>query len=371
MEIHLSKRNEDSLAVKLFAFNKEDVAKIRSIPGRRWNPDELVWLLPYTLKVITELLMIFKDKAVIIDPQLLEECEFLRSSDESATSDPLAVLPPWGAEQRQRLKDELLLRGYSSKTVKAYLGQVDRFFRYIHEQGLFWSHQTISEYSLFLLNHHRSHAYVNQAISAIKFYFQKVLSQHESATYIRPKKEQKLPHVLSLNEVMRILNSVDNLKHKAILYLTYSSGLRVSEVVRLRWQDFDKDRKTLRIRQGKGRKDRLTLLSDTALEVFLQYYHQEQPETWIFPGQNKVRHLTERSVQKIFEQTLLASGVMKKVSIHSLRHSFATHLMEGGIDIRYIQELLGHQSTRTTERYTHVSIKDARRIKSPLDQLRD
>ncbi|XEC97295.1 tyrosine-type recombinase/integrase [Paenibacillus tarimensis] len=168
---------------------------------------------------------------------------------------------------------------------------------------------------------------------------------------------------------MQILKAIHNLKHKAILYLTYSSGLRVGEVVRLKLQDIDQGRKTLYIRQGKGRKDRLTLLSDTAFKVVQDYLKEEKPGVWLFPGQTEGRHLTERSVQKVFEQALVSSGVKKKVSVHSLRHSFATHLLEGGIDIRYIQELLGHQSSRTTERYTHVSIKDVRRIKSPLEQI--
>ncbi|WP_410511543.1 tyrosine-type recombinase/integrase [Paenibacillus sp. BR2-3] len=155
-----------------------------------------------------------------------------------------------------------------------------------------------------------------------------------------------------MNEVMLILKSTHNLKHQSILY-----------------QDLDKDRKTLHVRQGKGRKNRLTLLSDSAFKVVQQYIQQEKPEDWLFPGQTKGRHLTERSVQKLFERAVESSGITKKVSVHSLRHSFATHLLEGGIDIRYIQELLGHQSTRTTERYTHVSVKDVRRIQSPLDQM--
>ncbi|MEK3917725.1 tyrosine-type recombinase/integrase [Paenibacillus sp. FSL H7-0331] len=371
MEISLSKRNETTLAVKFIIFYKDGIAKIKNVPGRRWIPEESIWSLPYTLEVINQLLMTFKDCKFYVEPQLLEECYLLQSYEQVNISDSLSNVSQWDSVLRQSLKDELLLRGYSSKTVKAYLGQVERFFNYFKEQDMFWNHQTIHNYSLYLLQKNCSHSYVNQAISAIKFYFQKVLKQNESTPYIRPKKEHKLPNVLSLNEVMLILKAIHNLKHKAILYLTYSSGLRVSEVVRLRLQDFDQERKTLHIRQGKGRKDRLTLLSDTALEVFLRYYQQEKPEIWMFPGQNKEKHLTERSVQKIFEQALVSSGVTKKVSVHSLRHSFATHLLEGGIDIRYIQELLGHRSTRTTERYTHVSIKDVRRIKSPLDQIDD
>lgn len=127
----------------------------------------------------------------------------------------------------------------------------------------------------------------------------------------------------------------------------------------------------IRVRQGKGRKDRMTLLSEQAYEMVKRYCQQEQPDHWLFPGQTPDSHLTERTVQKVFEQAVIASGIKKQVSVHTLRHSFATHLLENGIDIRYIQELLGHQSTRTTEIYTHVSSKDIRRIKSPLDQMKD
>ncbi|CAI6087153.1 IS91 family transposase ISMno24 [Cohnella sp. JJ-181] len=184
---------------------------------------------------------------------------------------------------------------------------------------------------------------------------------------MRPRKENKLPNVLSLSEVKRLLGALTNLKHQALLFITYSSGLRVGEVVRIRLQDFDYERRTLLVKQGKGRKDRLTVLSDSALEIVKRYIRKEASDAWLFPGQKGAGHLTERSAQKVFEQALAVSGIKKKVSIHALRHSFATHLLEGGIDLRYIQELLGHQSSRTTERYTHVSVKDIRRIKSPLD----
>ncbi|UJF35506.1 tyrosine-type recombinase/integrase [Paenibacillus hexagrammi] len=307
-----------------------------------------------------------------MDSQLLEECYLLQSyyiSQKENASESIFLVPQWDSDHEKRLKNELLRRGYSPKTLKAYCGQVERLFHYVKEQHVIWSDQMIQNYSLYLLNKNCSHAYVNQAISAIKFYFQKVLQQQDTTPYVRPKKENKLPNVLSIKEVTSILKAIQNIKHQAILYLTYSSGLRVGEVVRLRLQDFDIERKTLLIRQGKGRKDRLTLLSDTALEIVQRYSQQQKPEVWLFPGQTSGRHLTERSVQKVFEQALAVSGVRKEVSVHSLRHSFATHLLEGGTDIRYIQELLGHQSTRTTERYTHVSVKDIRRIKSPLDQI--
>lgn len=372
MDIFLSKRDEITLAVKLKSFCKEDVARIKKFPGRKWIPEDSVWSLPYTMETVKKLLTDFKDCSIHVEAPLLEECSWLQDwphfQKESATKAALNQ-PRWNYDEEKRLKNELLLRGYSSKTVKAYCGQVERFYKYTLNLPMSWDHQMIRNYSLYLLQKKCSHAYVNQAISAIKFYFQKILHQEEFVPYVRPKKENKLPNVLSPNEVMLILKATHNLKHKAILYLIYSSGLRVGEAVRLKFQDFDKDRKTLLVRQGKGRKDRLTLLSDAAFDIVNRYFQQERPEIRLFPGQTGGRHLTERSVQKIFEQALVSSGVTKKASVHALRHSFATHLLEGGIDIRYIQELLGHQSTRTTERYTHVSVKDVRRIKSPLDQM--
>ncbi|WP_255223042.1 MULTISPECIES: tyrosine-type recombinase/integrase [Paenibacillus] len=173
--------------------------------------------------------------------------------------------------------------------------------------------------------------------------------------------------MLTLEEIRRVLEHVHNLKHKAILYLTYSSGLRVSEVVRLRLEEIDAERYLVKVRQAKGRKDRYTILSQSALDVLREYIKQHTPQKWLFPGQATGKHITERTVQKVFEQALLQSNLQKKASLHTLRHSFATHLLEAGTDLRYIQELLGHESSRTTERYTHVTLKDARRIRSPLD----
>lgn len=275
----------------------------------------------------------------------------------------------WDVSHHKQLQNELRARGYSAKTVKAYCGQVERFFEYRRQNNVRWTDQAVRDYSLYLLDRSCSHAYVNQAISAIKFYLIHVMGYRENVSYVRPKKENQLPTILSLDEIMLMLTAVKKLKHKAIFYVTYSSGLRVGEVVRLRIEDFDRARKTLHIRQGKGKKDRYTLLSDAAYAIVEQYVRLEKPEGWLFPGQEAGRYLTERTVQKIFSQMIGAAGIVKQVSVHSLRHSFATHLLEGGIDIRYNQELLGHQSSRTTERYTHVSVRDVSRIKSPLDQI--
>jgi len=210
---------------------------------------------------------------------------------------------------------------------------------------------------------------LNIAISALKFYYGGILKKNFAYEIKRPKKDRKLPVVLSREEVFKILSSVVNIKHRAILMITYSAGLRVGEVVRLKVEDIDTERKMIHVRGAKGRKDRYTILSDVAIETLNLYLKSYQPKIWLFHGKNENSHLTVRSVEKIFDNAVKSAGVTKDVSIHSLRHSFATHLLESGVDLRYIQELLGHKSSKTTEIYTHVSNKDLSRIQSPLDLI--
>lgn len=304
-------------------------------------------------------------------------------------------------KMEKELSHALKAKGYSSKTVKAYLGHVRRYQENCQprvgaeentdgQQGEraeehtndqlnklaegaeleIYDRQRVQDYAVFLLGRGHSHAYVNQAISAMRFLVAVVLKMpSEEARYLRPKKEKKLPYVMSEQEVLRILLAPDNLKHRTMLYLTYSSGLRVSEVVRLKLTDLDKERGIICVRQGKGKKDRHTLLSQAAWVLVEKYVKQYRPTTWLFPGQNPGTHLHERSLQKVFTEALARSGVKKKAGIHVLRHSFATHLLEQGTDLRYIQELLGHANPATTERYTHVSTKNLRRIQSPLDRI--
>jgi len=212
--------------------------------------------------------------------------------------------------------------------------------------------------------------YIHQVISGLKFFFEEVLGKPEAIRNITyPKKEKKLPIVLSEDEVTSILKGIDNLKHRAIIFLVYASGLRVGEVVRLKKEDIDSDRMIVHVKQAKGKKDRITLLSKLSLEVLRNYVKKYRPDEWLFPGQDEKKHITERTVQKVFENAYTKAKVTKDISIHTLRHSFATHLLEGGTDLRYIQELLGHNSSKTTEIYTHVSTKSIGRIQSPLDKL--
>jgi site-specific recombinase XerD len=210
---------------------------------------------------------------------------------------------------------------------------------------------------------------MNLAISAIKFLFRNVLKDDKINERHRPRQDERLPIVLSTDEIKRILSMEKNPKHRLLLMLAYSSGLRVSEVVALKKEHIDFSRKVIYIRQGKGRKDRSTILSEKAAQFIEEYINFFNICVWLFPGQKSNCPLTIRSAQHIFDKSLRRAQIFKKISIHGLRHSFATHLLESGTDIRYIQSLLGHANIRTTERYTHVARRNVLKIKSPLDTI--
>ena len=212
---------------------------------------------------------------------------------------------------------------------------------------------------------------MGQCISALKCLFERALNRPSCVHIPRPRKERKLPNILSKEEVLKLLKAVCNPKHRAMLMLTYSAGLRVGEVVRLQVSDIDRHRRMIHVRQGKGRKDRYVMLSQAAEKAVDVYSQAFNPTKWLFPGQRNGRHLTERTVEKVVHQACKRAGITKEAAVHTLRHSFATHLLENGTDLRYIQELLGHQSPKTTEIYTHVSKKNIASIRSPLDDIMD
>lgn len=243
-----------------------------------------------------------------------------------------------------------------------------RYFAPRHPRDL--SNEDIRKYLLHLIeDKHYSSGSVNQAFNAIRFLYVELYKRPLVIAGIpRALKDNKLPVVLSQTEILEILKVVKNVKHRAILMVTYSGGLRVGETVKLRLSDIDSKRMMIFVQGAKGRKDRYTLLSEAALAQLREYCREYRPKEYLFEGWNGRKHLSERTAEKVFDDAVEEAGVQKDVSIHSLRHSFATHLLEAGVDIKYIQELLGHSRTRTTEIYTHVSQKVLGKIVSPLDQ---
>lgn len=360
MTIQISSATNEVLFIS-FIYSQERVDKIKNIKGRRWHSELKMWSIPNTKESISSLMKAFIEEDIKITSTRLP---VLKRVFQEINKIWLAVL-------LENCLKELKLKGYSSKTIKAYLGHINRFICFSGKKTEELTSREIEEYLLFLLDvQNRSHAFVNQAVSAIKFLAENILRRKELVTAIpRPKKEVKLPDILSQQEVASILSCLENEKHRAILFLTYSAGLRVGEVVKLKVGDINRDRKLIHVRQGKGKKDRFTILSDIAYEVLLKYQRKYAPSDWLFPGMEPENHLAERTVQRVFENACKKASIKKAVSVHALRHSFATHLLEGGTDLRYIQEILGHKSSKTTEIYTHVTEKHIRQIQSPLDRL--
>ncbi len=276
-----------------------------------------------------------------------------------------------GRAGTEDVEEEMQLRAYSPKTRKAYRNHLLCFRRHFAGRVLAaLTEEEIRAYLLKLVEKPVSPSYLNQAISAVKLLYQKVLRQPKVIEQVpRPRRKRKLPTVMSREAAQARLMTVGNLKHQTLLVLMYADGLRVGEVVRLQIEDIDPARKLIRVHGGKGRQDRYTLYTDLAGEMVEAYIKEYQPVKWLFEGPKPGGHITERTVQKIVQRARKQANIASHVTTHTLRHSFATHLLEGGIDLRYIQALLGHTSSKTTEVYPHVSRKELGRIQSPVDLL--
>jgi site-specific recombinase XerD len=272
----------------------------------------------------------------------------------------------------EKLITELHARKYSRKTIITYVRYNRYFCRKIQKSPEEATADDIRKFisDLDRLNHHSASS-MNLAISALNFFYKIVMRNDIVREQRRPLHDKNLPQVLSKEEVQRMLDQEKNPKHRLLLMLAYSSGLRVSEVVALKNEHIDFGRQVILIRGGKGRKDRFTILSSRAAKFIKEYREFYKIESWLFPGQPQKKHISVRAAQNIFEKALRHAGISKDLSIHSLRHTFATHLLEAGTDVKYIQELLGHASLKTTQRYTHVARRHLLKIQSPLDDPLD
>ncbi len=266
----------------------------------------------------------------------------------------------------QKLKQEMKLRNFSPKTVKSYLYYITNILQRSNKNPKTVNAGDIRDYLEKMVDEGKSTSTLNGAYSALKFYFEKILKRKFFINIPRAKKSKKLPVVLTKKEVRSILGATNNVKHKLILATMYSSGLRVSEVPEIKIRDLDLENNLLIIRQGKGRKDRRSIISKDLAKVLRKYTKDKALKDSLFES-NRGGKLTTRSIQKVFSENLERANINKSASCHSLRHSFATHLLEGGINIRYIQELLGHARLETTQVYTKVAKNKLEEIKNPLD----
>ncbi len=349
----------------IFGYSKEITQVIKQIPYSKWDALNKWWSVPYSEKFFE----MIKDEA--------EENGFtVISEDETPVTTKTPRITPFDIPNYRACPEELVMKmtelRYSKHTIQTYKNLFEEFINFYYRFDIDRIDETmIVTFMRYLVTERKvSVSYQNQSINAIKFYYERVLGGQRKVYLVeRPKGEKTLPVVLSESEICEIFTAINNLKHKAILMTIYSAGLRVSELINLKISDIDSDRMQIRVQSAKGKKDRYTVLSVKTLEMLRLYYVQYKPTSWLFEGQFGGPY-SDRSIQKILKEAVVKTNIRKKVTVHTLRHSFATHLLENGTDLRYIQILLGHESSKTTEIYTHVTTKGFEQIKSPLDKLK-
>jgi site-specific recombinase XerD len=272
---------------------------------------------------------------------------------------------------RRRMEEELKIRRYSPATIRAYIAAVKGFAAFHGRSPEEMGAEEVRAYLLHLTEEKKlSWSTINQAICSIRFLYIDVLNRPvEVGRVFYQKRQRKLPAVLSEGEVLRLLEAATDLKERAILMTFYSGGLRLRELLHLQAKDIDSDRMQIRVRAGKGGKERQVILAVTLLEVLRDYFRQYRPTRWLFFSDKPEHPLQPRTVQRMVSEAARRAGLSKPVTPHLLRHSFATHLLERGTNLRYIQELLGHRSLKTTMLYTHVSREALGKVISPLDRL--
>lgn len=335
-------RGETRIAV-YFDKNKELIARIKQLEGARFSYTLMAWHLPDT-------------------DQYRERFKL----------PPRFVQNPIHTQKIEEFEQWMRSKRLSESTVNTYSEALKTFLAYYNEKAIeeIDNHDLIRFNNDYILQKGLSSSYQNQLVNGVKKFYTTIEHRKMDVSLIhRPKKEKTLPNVLSKEEVKMILEAHTNIKHRSMLSLIYSCGLRRSELLNLKPSDIDSKRGIVIIRQAKGKKDRIAPLSEKILELLRVYYKANKPKVYLFEGQTPGEMYDERSLQQVLKQALEKIHIRKPVSLHWLRHSYATHLLESGTDLRYIQELLGHKSSKTTEIYTHVSTREIQKIKSPFDDL--
>jgi integrase/recombinase XerD len=352
-------------------YSKDILAIIKGNSLALWSDKYRAWVMPNDKESIKRLILIVGEKARILvnrDLQIgdIQVKQMLLEQGHKST--------PGFKSCPEGYMNKMKLRNYSEKTIINYHYALLRFINTYKDKTLdeineFTGEEVNKYHSMLQQERGKSCSALNISVNAIKFYYKDILHRDiDTETITRPKREDNLPNVLSEGDIKKIMVNTDNIKHKAILLLIYSAGLRISELINLRITDIQSQRQLLFIKGAKGKKDRYTLLSEKALGLLREYYKVYRPKAYLFEGQYGGRY-SESSIRTILIRAKEKAGIMQKATVHSLRHSFATHLLEHGTDLRYIQELLGHNSSKTTEIYTHVSRREIGKIKSPADCL--
>jgi len=378
-------RGQENIGI-YFSIKDDLNAHVKKMTGVRWSQTNKCWYVPLNAEAYKQLLHLFKGKTNLDTSALKEYLEkrkqvtasFTPPSKKLIRTSPAASVV-WKLSKEnltalEKLVEQLKLKAYSISTVRTYRNEFMQLLQLLKNKPVEdLTPDDLKRYMVYAMEkqgikENTAHSRLN----ALKFYFEQVLGREKFFWEIpRPKKPLLLPKVLSEGELSRLFNAAGYLKHKAILFTAYSAGLRVSELIRLQWKHIDRQRGQILIQQAKGKKDRYVILSPILEDILISYYKKsgKKPLKYVFESTTAGAPYSIRSAQAVFQQAKVKAGIKKEIGFHSLRHSFATHLLEKGTDVKYIQELLGHFSIKTTTRYLHVAREKLVVIESPLDQL--
>ena len=376
VELYSSPEFPRQVMVKVLGYGA-DVAFMKKIPERVYQKDYKRWLIPRDQKILDRLVAHYQGNGTQVINRIRQTRKNYEKKGYSLKERQtylLAKYPGVYQEILRKYTDVLIAQRYSWKTVTSYSSHFIKYLKFSAPKTLeVLTVQDANRYISEIASRKVSESTINVVVSSIKFYYDKVvfLSGFAIDRIKRPRKSYRLPRVLSTKEVDRLLRSLDNVKHVSILYTLYSSGLRLGEILALKMEDISFDRNQLFISGAKGKKDRVVMLSERLKEILRLYIDQYQPINWLFEGHDRQGPYSERSVQNVVKMATKKANLNKRVTPHTLRHCFATHLLDGGVNIRYIQELLGHKDIKTTLIYTHVSTEKATAVVSPLDRLPD
>jgi len=375
--IKLQKGEHRDKAVVFLQFPRDEslIKIIRGNYDARWSATQKMWYVSASQFELHEFMQLMKGKVWVDYGGMKEKSHTEKPKDieqQKPEKKEAKEVPAHISEKLMQFRKWMKHRRYSESTINTYADAVKQFLVFFMDRDI----RTLNNDDMIEYTHEHivknklSFSYQNQLVNGVKLFFREIeKSKIELDKLQRPRREHKLPNVLSKEEVKAILSAPKNQKHSAMLSLIYACGLRRSELLNLKPADIDSNRKLLIIRNAKGRKDRIVPISEKLIEMLRDYYTKFKPEVWLFEGQNAGEQYSEESLAKVLKTACRLAKINKPVTLHWLRHSYATHLLEGGTDLRYIQELLGHKSSRTTEIYTHVSTKSIQQIKSPFDDL--
>jgi integrase/recombinase XerD len=353
--------------------NEDDTTFINTFKYSRWNQSSFCWEIPN-----------YKDNLAILQSYFGKRITHLTfrehqvvapAGTKTARREPWPGKPELHTESMVHMlnfRKWLEYKRYSPSTIDSYTESVHTFLCFVYPKT---PEEVVPDDMVRFVNEYviengLSYSYQNQVVNGAKLFFRELVkSKLDVEKFERPRTQHKLPNVLSKQEISAILKASGNVKHRTMLSLVYACGLRRGEILRLLPTDVDSKRNLLIIRQSKGKKDRVVPISEKIIAMLRSYYDLYRPQTWLFEGHEAGEQYSEQSLQSVLKQALSKAAIRKPVTLHWLRHSYATHLLEAGTDLRYIQELLGHRSSKTTEIYTHVSTKSLQNIKSPFDDL--